>query len=108
MPRKIIDDPKGGKMSTKGITITDRRINNGRPTNIPTIFSKGFKEPRQVTQEAAIRRIVRAHGTDPETGKKVRSYSSIDEAVTASKNLSRAAHTRLAPKASTGLLNIPH
>jgi len=96
--RKIIKDPKGGMMSSKEITINDRRINKGKPTNIPTIFNKVAGGPREVTQRAAINRVIRAGGKDPITGKKLRSFGTMSEAVTASKNQSRAAQKRLTDK----------
>ena len=96
--RKILPDPKGGKMSSKEITVTNRQINKGKPTNIPTIFNRVAGGPREVTERAAVRRVVAAGGKDPITKKKLRSFSSIGEAVTASKNHSRAAQKRLTDK----------
>lgn len=85
-------------MSSKEITIKHPRINQGKPTNIPTIFNKVPGGPREVTERAAVRRVIAAGGRDPVTKKKLRAYSSIAEAVTASKNRSRAAPKRLTDK----------
>lgn len=78
--RPIISNPDGSVSTERSITVTDPRLNSGRPTNIPSMF--GGKE---VSEDEAVRRIVAAGGKDPETGQPVQSFNSIPEAVEAAK-----------------------
>ena len=71
-------NPDGSFSTERSITVTDERINGGKPTNIPSMF-----EGVERDQEEAIKRIVEAGGVDPETGRELPSFSSIEEAVAA-------------------------
>jgi hypothetical protein len=63
-------------VTERSITVTDDRINQGRPTNVPTVY-----DGREVTEEEAIRRVIQAEGKDPVTGRQLRGYSTIEEAI---------------------------
>jgi hypothetical protein len=78
--RAIVKNPDGSVSTERSITVTDPRINNGQPTNIPSMF--GGKE---VSEEEAIARIAAAGGKDPETGRALPGFNSIEEAVAAAK-----------------------
>jgi hypothetical protein len=81
--RPIISNADGSVSTERSITVTDPRLNGGRPTNIPSMY--GGKE---VSEDEAVRRIVAAGGKDPETGQPVQSFNSIPEAVEAAKKRS--------------------
>ncbi len=76
--RKLYQDADGTPYSEKSITVTDPAINNGQPTNIPSVFGG-----QELPQAEAIRRIVEAGGVDPETGRELPAFASIEEAVAA-------------------------
>ena len=78
--RPIIRNEDGTMSSERTITITHPMINNGKPTNIPTIYNK-----KEVNQDEAINIIINSKGIDPETGRRLNSYDTLDEAVTAAK-----------------------
>lgn len=82
--RLIVPNDDGTHSTERTITVTDPQINGGKPTNIPTMF-----EGKQVSQEEAIQRIVDAGGLDPETGRKLQGFKSIDEAVKAAEQRSK-------------------
>lgn len=82
--RPILKNPDGSISTERSITITDERVNGGKPTNIPSMFGG-----TQLTEEAAIQRIVEAGGKDPETGKPVQSFNTIEEAVKAAEQRSQ-------------------
>jgi hypothetical protein len=81
--RKIMKDEKGNIATEKTVTVTDPRINDGRPTNIPTIYNGNF-----FTEKEAIEVIVRNKGVDPDTGHKLKGYYSINDAVIAARERS--------------------
>jgi len=81
--RTLYRNQDGSVSSERSITVTDPRLNGGRPTNIPSMFNG-----RQVEQNEAIDIIVRNGGIDPETGRRLESYNTIDEAVAAAKSRS--------------------
>jgi hypothetical protein len=81
--RPIVKNEDGSVSTERTITVTDERINGGKPTNIPTMFGG-----KQVSEEEAIERIARAGGKDPETGRPLPGYNSIEEAVKAAKERS--------------------
>lgn len=81
--RPIIQNPDGSVSTERTITVTDPRLNGGMPTNIPSMF--GGKE---VSEDEAVERIVRAGGKDPETGQVMKGYPTIDAAVKAAQERS--------------------
>jgi hypothetical protein len=76
-------DADGNIATEKTVTVTDKRINDGRPTNIPTIFNGNF-----FTEKEAIEVIARNNGVDPDTGHKLKGYYSINDAVIAARERS--------------------
>lgn len=78
--RQVVQNPDGSVSTERSITVTDPRINNGQPTNIPSMFGG-----QQLEQDEAISRIVAAGGKDPETGRALPAFGSIEEAVSAAK-----------------------
>lgn len=78
--RPPVQNRDGSVSTERSITVTDPRLNDGRPTNIPSMFGG-----REVSQDEAIERIVRAGGKDPETGRSLPAFDSIEEAVAAAK-----------------------
>lgn len=81
--RPVFKDPQGSFVTEKTITITDPRINKGRPTNIPTVF-----DGRVLEDSEAIELIANAGGKDPVTGRALEGFSSINEAVSSAQNRS--------------------
>ena len=82
--RAIIQNEDGSVSTERTITITHPGINNGLPTNIPSMY-----EGVERNEEEAIRRIMEAGGKDPETGTQLRGYPSIDAAVRAARKRSK-------------------
>ena len=81
--RSILQDENGNIATERTTTVTDERINYGRPTNIPTIYGGKFyseKEARDI--------IAKNNGIDPDTGRKLRGYYSINDAVIAARERS--------------------
>ena len=81
--RPIFENQWGDFVTERTITITDPSINNGQPTNIPTVFSGTF-----LTDEQAINLVIGANGKDPITGRDLLGFDSIEEAVSAAKGRS--------------------
>lgn len=81
--RNIFRNEDGTRSSERSITIENPNINGGRATNIPTIFN-GI----EVGQEEAERIISEAGGVDPETGRRLEGFDSIDAAVAAAEERS--------------------
>ena len=83
--RALIPDliTPGDTASEYSITVENDQINNGRATNIPSIY-----DGKVVSEEEAIRRVVEANGVDPETGRTLPAFNSIPEAVAAAKERS--------------------
>ena len=81
--RKIINLPDGSIETEKTATVTDKRINGGKATNIPTIYNG-----KHVSEEEAIEIIAKSGGIDPDTGRKLEGFNSIPEAVKAAKKRS--------------------
>jgi tRNA1(Val) A37 N6-methylase TrmN6 len=78
--RIVYQRPGGEQFSEISRTVTRPEINEGRPTNIPSVF--GGKE---VDEDEAVKRVIAAGGTDPETGRPLPAFNTIDEAVAAAK-----------------------
>jgi hypothetical protein len=76
--RPIIKNPDGSSSSERTITIQVDEINGGRPTNIPSMYGG-----KAVSEDEAIRRVIQAGGKDPETGRALPGYNTVDEAVAA-------------------------
>ena len=74
--RPLIVNKKGGVSSELSITVNDPKLNKGRATNIPSI-----QNGKEMTQRAAINFAVKS-------GKKFKSFGSIDKAVSAAKERS--------------------
>lgn len=93
-----VNTGSGGEVFTeKTITVTDPKINNGRATNIPSVFGG-----KQVDEAEAIARVSGAGGRDPETGWILPSFDSIDAAVDAAKKRSSSLGAMLFPRAADG------
>lgn len=76
--RPIIRNDDGSISTERSITVTEKSLNNGRPTNIPTIW-----DGKQLSDAEAIDRAVKS-------GQKFESFQTIDEAVKAAKARSDA------------------
>jgi hypothetical protein len=83
--QSTIQNPDGTSSSELSITVQVAELNGGRPTNIPTIFNG-----QRVSEDEAIRRVLEAGGRDPETGRQLQGFNSIDEAVAAAGQRSNA------------------
>nr|WP_321482720.1 phage tail tip lysozyme [uncultured Cohaesibacter sp.] len=73
--RPIVRNVDGSVSTERTITVTDKRINGGKPTNIPTMYGGKI-----VDDETASDIIAKNKGIDPDTGRKLSSYNSISEA----------------------------
>lgn len=79
--RPIIYNPEEQGFSTEyTTTVQHPQLNNGQYTNIPSIFSGQFLQPDQ-----ALNIVLNAGGYDPETGRRLLGYSSLDAAIMAAK-----------------------
>ncbi len=83
--RPMVQNEDGTVSTERSITVTDPRINDSQPTNIPSMF-----DGVQVEQEEAINRISVAGGVDPETGRPLPGFDSIEDAVAAAEGRSAA------------------
>lgn len=81
--RPIFTNQAGESVTERTVTVTDPRINQGQPTNIPTVLNGQF-----LSQDDAIKSVVDAGGKDPITGRQLEGFGSIDEAVTAARSRS--------------------
>jgi hypothetical protein len=75
--RPILRNEDGSVSTEESITVTDPRLNNGRPTNIPSIWGG-----KRLGEDAAVTEALRS-------GRKFKAYKSIDEAVQAAQRRSR-------------------
>lgn len=82
--RTLYRNADGSVSSERSITVTDPRINGGKPTNIPSMFGG-----KQLDEDAAVEMIQKAGGKDPETGRALPAFESIEEAVAAAKKRSK-------------------
>lgn len=81
--RPILNLPDGSIETEKTITVTDPRINGGKATNIPTIYGG-----KHVSEDEAADLIAKSGGVDPDTGRRLQGFESIDEAVSAARERS--------------------
>ena len=83
--RPIFQKDDGEIFSEKSVTVMDPRINDGRPTNIPTVFSG-----HELGEDAAADIIVQSGGLDPHTGKRLRGFKDMKSAIRAAERKSEA------------------
>lgn len=76
--REIYRVEGGGFANAKEITVTDERLNKGRPTNIPSIWGGAIRSNKESVRRAS------------KSGQRFRYYGSIGEAVDASKKKSKS------------------
>jgi len=75
--RRSVSNSDGSFSSERTHTVgPELPLNPGQYTNIPTMF-----EGKDVPENEAIRRILRADGFDPESGRKLRGYDDVNTAV---------------------------
>ena len=74
--RPVYKDRNGEYVTEKTVTITDDRINGGKPTNIPTVYNGKI-----LSEDEAADLVVKSGGKDPITGRVLESFNSIEEAV---------------------------
>jgi len=82
--RLIVRNKDGSVSTEKTITVTDPGINQGRPTNIPSMYAG-----QVLPEQEAIKQVIQAGGKDPETGRMLTGYDSINEAVAAAEKRSK-------------------
>ena len=82
--RPVFKDTAGDFVTERSITVTDPRINNGMPTNIPTVFNGEI-----LADDAAINAIVQAGGVDPVTKRQLEGFGTIEEAVSSAQQRSQ-------------------
>ena len=95
--RPVYSDPTGNYVTEKTITVTNPNINDGKPTNIPTVFGG-----RILTEEESINRIIQSGGKDPITGRELPGYETINYAVEEAKKRSEDLGNQLKGKAKPG------
>lgn len=76
--RPLFQNQFGESVSERTVTVTNPKINDGAPTNIPTIF-----DGRSLSESDASNLIIEAGGKDPVTGEVLSGFSSIEDAVAA-------------------------
>lgn len=81
--RPVFQNQDGDFVTERSITINDPRINQGRATNIPTVF-----EGRFLNEQEAIDMVASSGGKDPITGRALQGFDSIDLAVNSAKERS--------------------
>lgn len=89
--KPLVELREGGQSYERTITITDEAINDGRPTNIPTIW-----DGEQLTDVAAITAAT-------ESGLSFPSYDTVDQAVEAARDRSAAIEQAAAAVGATRL-----
>ena len=92
--RPLIRNTQGGVSSEYSITEQDPR-DRSRFMNLPSIYGG-----EALSADEAVRRVVEAGYTDPETGRAIKSFASQEEAVAAAKQRSSAITQRLNPDVS--------
>lgn len=95
--RQIYKSPKGERFSEKSITVTHPEINDGLPTNIPSVFGGLI-----LSEEEAVLRVAQAGGRDPETNRVLPAFSSIREAERAAKARSDSLTSAKGDKGASG------
>lgn len=91
--RPILENADNSFSTEESITVTDPRLNNGQPTNIPSIW-----DGQRGTEERAIKEALKS-------GQEFDSFPSIDEAVTAAKKRSDWIGKTRRPK-MTGIMDL--
>ena len=88
--RPILKDPSGRMASEISITVMHPDINSGKATNIPTIFGGvALRGTFEEIERQAIAKIIEAGGKDPDTGRILPSFDTIELAIQAARNRSR-------------------
>ena len=80
---EVVQNPDGSVSTEISITVQDPRLNEGRPTNIPSLWDR-----KVVDDDTAVERALKS-------GKKYNSYETIEEAVRAARQRSSDLGTRL-------------
>lgn len=88
--RPIVSTPAGDLFSERSATVTDPRLNEGRPTNIPTVFSGVQEDIGTATDIAA-----QGGGVDIETGRSLPGFASVPQAVSAAQTRSASIRDEL-------------
>lgn len=86
-PGEFVQNQDGTQSSERSITVTDPKLNDGRPTNIPTIWKIGGET---VQLQVGVEGQQRAIDFAIRSGESFDDFGSIDEAVTAAKTRSAA------------------
>ena len=86
IPGEFVQNPDGSKSTERTITVVHPLLNNGEPTNIPTIFKQGGKIieldlDADDLEDQAVNLAL-------ETGQNFSSFKNIDDAVSAAINRS--------------------
>ncbi len=74
-------------------TVQHPKLNNGQFTNIPSIFSGRFVQP-----EIAIGLIMKNGGYDPDTGRRLIGYRSLQSAIQAAKDRTKELNVQIGPR----------
>ncbi|NIA67580.1 hypothetical protein HBA54_03155 [Pelagibius litoralis] len=83
--RRIYKTSDGQSVSELSITVTHPEINAGKPTNIPTVY-----DGKIVTEQQAVAIVANAGGVDPDTGRELDGFDTIDEAEEAARARSQS------------------
>ena len=87
--RPLLVDPRGGVASEISITVSHPSINGGKPTNIPSIFAgKPLEGTFEQIERQAVEMIIKSGGKDPDTGRVLPGFGTMDEAVEAARKRS--------------------
>ena len=92
--RPIVWNPEERGFSTEFTqTVQDPRLNNGQYTNIPSIFSGRFVQP-----DEALNIVLQGGGYDPDTGRRLLGYNSLDAAIMAAKARTKELNAQVGPR----------
>jgi len=83
MQRKQVKNKDGSTSTERSATVNHPKLNQGLPTNVPTMFGG-----RQVSEANAILKAIQSKGKDRETGRQLKSFMTIDEATSAARQRS--------------------
>lgn len=92
--RKPVRMPDGSLATQVLITVTHPSINNGLPTNIPSLYGKEIVSEYDAIFNAWAAKDEQGRPTDPQTGRVLKPYETIEQAIQAARKESDSIRPR--------------